>query len=49
MNLWKGCKFHATEMLLCSDHFAWQLGLRMLRHNFFVAGAVLSKHLLEKG
>ena len=24
-NLWKGCKFHVTEVLLCSDHFAWQL------------------------
>ena len=22
---WKGCKFHVTEVLLCSDHFAWQL------------------------
>ena len=22
---WKGCKFHVTEALLCSDHFAWQL------------------------
>ena len=21
----KGCKFHVTEVLLCSDHFAWQL------------------------
>ena len=20
---WKGCKFHVTEVLLCSDHFAW--------------------------
>ena len=24
-NPWKGCKFHGTEVLLCSDHFAWQL------------------------
>ena len=24
-NPWKGCKFHVTEMLICSDHFAWQL------------------------
>ena len=24
-NPWKGCKFHVTEELLCSDHFAWQL------------------------
>ena len=24
-NPWKGCKFHVTEALLCSDHFAWQL------------------------
>ena len=24
-NPWKGCKFHVTEVLLCSDHFAWQL------------------------
>ena len=23
-NPWKGCKFHVTEVLLCSDHFAWQ-------------------------
>ena len=22
---WKGSKFHVTEVLLCSDHFAWQL------------------------
>ena len=22
---WRGCKFHVTEVLLCSDHFAWQL------------------------
>ena len=22
---WKGCKFHVTEVLLCSDHLAWQL------------------------
>ena len=22
---WKGCKFHVTEVLLCSDHVAWQL------------------------
>ena len=22
---WKGCKFHVTEVLLCSDHFAWWL------------------------
>ena len=22
---WKGCKFHVTEVLLCSDHFARQL------------------------
>ena len=22
---WKGCKFHVTEVLLCSDPFAWQL------------------------
>ena len=21
----EGCKFHVTEVLLCSDHFAWQL------------------------
>ena len=21
----KGCKFHVTEVLLCKDHFAWQL------------------------
>ena len=21
----KGCKFHVTKVLLCSDHFAWQL------------------------
>ena len=25
LKLWKGCKFHATEVLLCSDHFVWQL------------------------
>ena len=25
LNPWKGCKFHVTEVLLCSDHFAWQL------------------------
>ena len=25
LNPWKACKFHAAEMLLCSDHFAWQL------------------------
>ena len=24
-NPWKGCKFHVTEMLMCSDHFAWHL------------------------
>ena len=24
-NPWKSCKFHVTELLLCSDHFAWQL------------------------
>ena len=24
-NPWKGGKFHVTEVLLCSDHFAWQL------------------------
>ena len=24
-NPWKGCKFHVTEVLLCRDHFAWQL------------------------
>ena len=24
-NPWKGWKFHVTEVLLCSDHFAWQL------------------------
>ena len=24
-NPWKGCKFHVTEVLLCSDDFAWQL------------------------
>ena len=24
-NPWKGCNFHVTEELLCSDHFAWQL------------------------
>ena len=24
-NPWKGCKFHVTEVLLCKDHFAWQL------------------------
>ena len=24
-NPWKGCKFHVMEVLLCSDHFAWQL------------------------
>ena len=24
-NPWKGCKFHVTEVLLFSDHFAWQL------------------------
>ena len=24
-NPWKGCKFHVTEVLLCSDPFAWQL------------------------
>ena len=24
-NPWKGCKFHVTDVLLCSDHFAWQL------------------------
>ena len=22
---WKGCKLHVTEVLLCSDHFAWWL------------------------
>ena len=25
LNPWKGWKFHVTEVLLCSDHFAWQL------------------------
>ena len=25
LNPWKGCKFHVTEVLLCRDHFAWQL------------------------
>ena len=25
LNPWKGCEFHVTEVLLCSDHFAWQL------------------------
>ena len=25
LKVWKGCKFHVTEVLLCSDHFAWQL------------------------
>ena len=25
LNPWKGCIFHVTEVLLCSDHFAWQL------------------------
>ena len=25
LNPWKSCKFHVTEVLLCSDHFAWQL------------------------
>ena len=24
-NPWKGCNFHVREVLLCSDHFAWQL------------------------
>ena len=24
-NPWEGCKFHVTEVLLCRDHFAWQL------------------------
>ena len=24
-NPWKGCKFPVTEVLFCSDHFAWQL------------------------
>ena len=24
-NPWKGYKFHVTEVLLCRDHFAWQL------------------------
>ena len=24
-NPWKGCNFHVTEVILCSDHFAWQL------------------------
>ena len=44
LNPWKGCKFHATEMLLCGDHFAWQFtGLRMLRLNSFVAGAIFLK------
>ena len=36
------------EVLLCSDHFRVAVtGLRMPRLNFFVAGAVLSKHALE--
>ena len=48
-NPWKGCKFHVTEVLLCSDHFAWQLQdfVCMPRLNFFVAGAVLLKHPVE--
>ena len=25
LNPWKGCNFHVTEVLLCNDHFAWQL------------------------
>ena len=25
LNPWEGCKFHVTEVLLCRDHFAWQL------------------------
>ena len=25
LNLWKGFKFHVTEVLLSRDHFAWQL------------------------
>ena len=24
-NPWKGCNFHVTEVIFCSDHFAWQL------------------------
>ena len=24
-NPWTGCKFHVTEVLFCSDHFAWRL------------------------
>ena len=25
LNPWKECKFHATEIIFCRDHFAWQL------------------------
>ena len=42
LNLWKGCKSHVTEVLLCRDHFA----RRIPRLNFFVAGAILLKHHL---
>ena len=44
LNPWKGCKFHVTEVLLCSDHFAWQSQDFVPRLNFFMAGAVLLKH-----
>ena len=33
---WKGCKFHVGEMLLCRDHFAWQL------QGFICLGATFS-------
>ena len=33
---WKGCKLHVTEVLLCNDHFAWQL------HDFVCLGSTVS-------
>ena len=39
---------HVTEVLLHSDHFAWQLQeFVCLGSTFFVAGAVLWKHPLK--
>ena len=37
-NPWKGCNFHAMEVLLCSDHFAWQL------QDFVCLGSTFSWH-----
>ena len=37
-NPWKGCKFHVTEVLLCSNYFAWQL------QDFVCLGATFSWH-----